>query len=286
MELKIITGLSGAGKSTIVNKLEDLGYYCIDNLPPTLLEKFLELIVASGTDTQKIALVIDIRGRAFFNGLSETLNKLKKTYTNCEIIFLEASVQSLVKRYQETRRAHPLNNGENDDLIDGIHTEIEMTRFLRDMADRIIDTTDMRRRDLDALIVKAFSEKEYSKAIEVEFSSFGFKNGLPLHADMVFDVRFVDNPYYEKDLKHLTGEDELVYSFVFFKQIANDYYDKIFSLLKLALGEYAKEGRSHLTIAVGCTGGKHRSVAYAKRLSEEFKLLGYKTELKHRDIAL
>lgn len=286
MELKIITGLSGAGKSTIVNKLEDLGYYCIDNLPPTLLEKFLELIVSSGTNTQKIALVIDIRGRAFFNGLSETLNKLKKTYSNCEIIFLEASVQSLVKRYQETRRAHPLNTGENDDLIDGIHSEIEMTRFLRNMADRIIDTTDMRRRDLDALIVKAFSEKEYSKAIEVEFSSFGFKNGIPLHADMIFDVRFIDNPYYEKDLKHLTGEDELVYSFVFLKQIANDYYDKIYSLLKLVLNEYAKEGRSQLTVAIGCTGGKHRSVAYSKRLSEEFKLLGYKTELKHRDIAL
>lgn len=286
MEIKIITGLSGAGKSTAVDKLEDMGFYCIDNLPPSLLSKFLDLILNSGAKQQKIALVIDIRGRAFFDGLDKTLKMLKSNYPDCEIVFLEASVQSLVKRFKETRRTHPLNKaGENEgSLVEGIEAEIEITSFIRDMADRIIDTSEMSKRDLDLLLIKAFSGEEPKKTLEIVFNSFGFKNGIPLHADMVFDVRFIENPYYVRELRALTGEDSSVYKYVFEQKFANDFYIKLKDLLDYCFEAYLSEGRNQIIISIGCTGGKHRSVAFAKRLSQDFIRAGYNVQLSHRDI--
>ncbi len=286
MEIKIITGLSGAGKSTVIDKLEDLGYYCIDNLPPSLLTKFFDMIVSSGGGIKKIAIVIDIRGRAFFGDLEDILKNLKKTYSDCEIVFLEAEVNTLVKRFKETRRAHPLSKkGENEgSIVEGIKSEIEMTSFIRDLSDRVIDTTSLSKRELELLLIKAFSHKIPKKSLEIVFNSFGFKNGIPLHADMVFDVRFVENPHYIKELRPLTGEDLEVYDYVFSQKTANEYYEKLYSMLNYCFKAYVEEGRTQLIVSIGCTGGRHRSVAFARKLASEFIKLGYEVQLSHRDI--
>lgn len=287
MEIKIITGLSGAGKSTVIDKLEDLGYYCIDNLPPFLLTKVLDLIVSSGGGVKKIAIVVDIRGRAFFGELATNLKDLKSTYSNCEIVFLEADVNALIKRFKETRRTHPLSkSGENKgSMVDGIKNEIQMTSFIRKIADRIIDTTDMSKRDLELLLIKAFTDETPQKTIEIVFNSFGFKNGIPLHADMIFDVRFVENPYYKKELRFLTGEDNAVYDYVFSQDISIKFYEKLYDLLKFCFEAYLKEGRTQLIVSIGCTGGKHRSVSFVRRLASDFIKLGYNVQLSHRDMS-
>ncbi len=286
MDIKIITGLSGAGKSSVVDKLEDMGYYCIDNLPPALLEKFVELIAEKRENkSQKVAIVIDIRGRAFFDELKEQLEKLLFKYPNTQIVFLEASISTLVKRFKETRRTHPLSiGGENENsMIDAIEKEIKVTQFLKDMAHKVIDTSSMSRRELDLLLIKIFADNPKEKISEIIFNSFGFKHGIPLHADMVFDVRFIENPHYVKELRPLTGEDKDVYDFIFAQEIAENYYKKMYELLDYSFKAYLSEGRSQITVSIGCTGGRHRSVAFACRLASDFKKQGFKISLNHRD---
>ncbi len=287
VEIKIITGLSGAGKSTVIDKLEDMGFYCIDNLPPQLLEKFLDLIIDSDSKkSQKVAIVIDIRGRAFFSKLEEYLGDVRIKYDDIEIIFLEANPDTLVKRFKETRRSHPLSlDGENESsMVKAIEEEIKQTSFLRKMADKVIDTSNMSKRELNLLLLKVFSIKSVQENTEIIFNSFGFKYGVPLHADMVFDVRFIENPYYIKELRNLTGEDKPVYDFIFDQEVANDYYKKLYELLNFSFKCYSDEARNQLVVSIGCTGGKHRSVAYTKRLATEFKKEGYNVKMTHRDM--
>lgn len=285
-KIKIITGLSGAGKSTVVDKLEDMGFYCIDNLPPALLEKFLDLILDSKSEsTQKLAIVIDIRGRAFFSNLKEILRDLSLKYKDIEILFLEADTKTLVKRFKETRRNHPLSlNGNNESsMIKAIEEEIQETMFLREMADKIIDTSTMSKRELDLLLLKIFSIKSVQENTEIIFNSFGFKHGIPLHADMVFDVRFIENPYYIKELRSLSGEDRAVYDFIFDQEISQEFYNKLYSLLDFCFKCYTNEARNQIIVSIGCTGGRHRSVAFTKRLANDFKEKGYNVKISHRD---
>ncbi len=285
-QIKIITGLSGAGKSTVIDKLEDMGFYCIDNLPPALLEKFLDLIIDSkAKTTQKVAIVIDIRGRAFFEGLKENLSKLKLKYEDVEVIFLEANRHVLVKRFKETRRTHPLSlEGKNESsMINAIEEEIRCTAFLKEIADKIIDTSSMSKRELNLLLLKIFSIKSVQESTEIIFNSFGFKYGVPLHADMIFDVRFIENPFYIKDLRPLSGEDKPVYDFIFSQEISEEYYQKLFELLDFSFKCYSDEARNQIVVSIGCTGGKHRSVAFTKRLATEFSQKGYNVKMSHRD---
>lgn len=285
-EIKIITGLSGAGKSTVIDKLEDMGFYCIDNLPPALLEKFLDLILDSKSDAvQKVAIVIDIRGRAFFKDLKDVLKELSVKYHDIEVLFLEADIKTLVKRFKETRRNHPLSlNGNNESsMVKAIEEEIEETKFLKEMADKVIDTSTMSKSELNLLLLKIFSIKSVKEGTEIVFNSFGFKHGIPLHADMIFDVRFIDNPYYIKELRELSGEDKAVYDFIFDQKMSQDFYNKLYSLLDFCFQCYSNEARNQIIVSIGCTGGKHRSVAFTKRLAMEFKEKGYNVKMTHRD---
>lgn len=279
--LVIITGMSGAGKTVAVQSFEDLGYYCVDNLPPTLLPKFLELMKDSTNNITKVALVMDLRGREFFDSLFEALDVLNdEDWLKEHILFLDAKDTALVSRYKETRRSHPLAVGSLP--LTGISREREILDELRGRAQRIIDTTDLKPRELRDKILKIYSE-DHQDIFSINMVSFGFKYGLPIDADLVFDVRFLPNPHYVGHLQPLTGLNQEVYSYVFKWSDTQKFIEKTLDLLKFMLPQYKKEGKSQLVIAIGCTGGQHRSVAiaehFAKVLSE-----GYITHVSHRDI--
>lgn len=279
--LVIITGMSGAGKTVAVQSFEDLGYYCVDNLPPTLLPKFLELMKDSTNNITKVALVMDLRGREFFDSLFEALDVLNdEDWLKEHILFLDAKDTALVSRYKETRRSHPLAVGGLP--LTGISQEREILDELRGRAQRIIDTTDLKPRELRDKILKIYSE-DHEEIFSINMVSFGFKYGLPIDADLVFDVRFLPNPHYVGHLQPLTGLNQEVSSYVFKWSDTQKFIDKTLDLLKFMLPQYKKEGKSQLVIAIGCTGGQHRSVAiaehFAKALSE-----GYITHVSHRDI--
>ncbi len=280
-KLVIITGMSGAGKTVAVQSFEDLGYYCVDNLPPTLLPKFLELMKDSTNNIQKVALVMDLRGREFFDSLFDALDVLaKEEWIDEHILFLDAKDEKLVSRYKETRRSHPLAA---DDLpLKGIRQEREILDELRGRAQRIIDTTNLKPRELREEIVSKYRE-EKQEIFSVHFVSFGFKHGLPIDADLVFDVRFLPNPHYVAQMQPLTGLNKEVSSYVFKWAETKMFNKKLLDLLQFMLPQYKREGKSQLVIAIGCTGGQHRSVAlaeyYAKELSDQ-----YITHVNHRDI--
>lgn len=279
--LVIITGMSGAGKTLAVQSFEDLGYYCVDNLPPTLLPKFLELMKDSTNNITKVALVMDLRGREFFDSLFEALDVLKEEdWLKEHILFLDAKDTSLVSRYKETRRSHPLAFGGLP--LTGISQEREILDELRGRAQRIIDTTDLKPRELRDKILKIYSE-EHQEIFSVNMVSFGFKYGLPIDSDLVFDVRFLPNPHYIGHLQPLTGLNQEVSSYVFKWSDTQKFMEKVLDLLEFMLPQYKKEGKSQLVIAIGCTGGQHRSVAisehFAKVMSEN-----YITHVSHRDI--
>ncbi|WP_164215932.1 RNase adapter RapZ [Virgibacillus sp. YIM 98842] len=280
-KLVIITGMSGAGKTVAVQSFEDLGYYCVDNLPPTLLPKFLELMKDSTNNIQKVALVMDLRGREFFDSLFDALDVLaKEEWIDEHILFLDAKDEKLVSRYKETRRSHPLAA---DDLpLKGIRQEREILDELRGRAQRIIDTTNLKPRELREKIVSKYRE-EKQEIFSVHFVSFGFKHGLPIDADLVFDVRFLPNPHYVAQMQPLTGLNKEVSSYVFKWAETKMFNKKLLDLLQFMLPQYKREGKSQLVIAIGCTGGQHRSVAlaeyYAKELSDQ-----YITHVNHRDI--
>jgi UPF0042 nucleotide-binding protein len=278
--LVIISGVSGSGKSTAMNVLEDLGYYCVDNLPMTLLPKFIELCENSQGDINKIALVVDIREGVFFKGAPQMIKDLKEKGHPIDVIFLDSSDSALVRRYKETRRKHPLSV--NGNILEGISKEREMLRELKELSSHSIDTTDFNVHELKELIKNKF-DKSRSQNLLVNILSFGFKHGYPYDADMVFDVRFLPNPFFIEELKELSGLDEEIVHFIMSKEETVEYIKKLTEFLEFLIPKYEKEGRTYLTIAIGCTGGKHRSVVIAKKLSEHFRHLSPVTI--HRDIS-
>lgn len=280
-KLVIITGMSGAGKTVAVQSFEDLGYYCVDNLPPALLPKFLELMKDATNNIQQVALVMDLRGREFFDTLFEALDRLgKNDWLDEHILFLDAKDESLVSRYKETRRSHPLAV---DGLpLDGIKQERRILDELRGRAHNIINTTDLKPKELREKIVKKYGEQE-QEIFSVHTVSFGFKYGLPIDADLVLDVRFLPNPHYVEHMRPLTGLNSEVSSYVFKWSDTQTFLEKTIDLLQFMLPQYKKEGKSQLVIAIGCTGGQHRSVAIAEHIARQFST-SYVTHVSHRDI--
>ena len=282
MRIVIVTGISGAGKSTALKMLEDVGYFCVDNLPVPLLPKFMEMLILPGSEYTKVALGIDIRSSQKFVQLQETLEKLREKGVKFEILFLDASDQALIKWYNETRRSHPLAGEGKVDK--GIDEERRRLVFLKQQADYIIDTSQMLTRELRAEIHKIFVENKNYKNLYVTILSFGFKYGIPTEADLVFDVRCLPNPFYIEELKHLTGLDEPVYSYVMKWEQTKGVVQRLISLIDYMLPLYCDEGKSQLVIAIGCTGGKHRSVALAQLLYDHLLENGHRTSVNHRDI--
>lgn len=278
MRIVLITGLSGAGKSHALNCFEDLGYYCVDNMPPTLIPKFADLFMQS--ENKKVALVCDMRGAAFFKDLFEALNELEKDDVDYEILFLTANDDVLIRRFKETRRRHPLGDM---GLPGAIQKEREALSELRGKADQVMDTSFLKPWELKAKIVDLYEPEQRDKNMHVSIVSFGFKYGLPPDADLVFDVRFLPNPHYVDHLKALTGEDAKVRDYLWRWAETGKYYEKVRDLLEFSIPFYVKEGKTNLVIAIGCTGGKHRSVVLAEELGRS---LGSRFNLavEHRDI--
>ncbi|MFZ7101305.1 MAG: RNase adapter RapZ [Peptococcaceae bacterium] len=278
----IITGLSGAGKTQAVRSLEDLGYFCVDNLPPLLIPKFAELCTQSKGKVNKVALVIDIRGGQFFDDLFAALEDLKTMGINYEILFLEASNEILINRFKETRRRHPLNP--DGGIIEGINLERERLQELRGRANKIIDTTELKPGQLKEEIQSLWGNSGKNQLLSITVMSFGYKYGIPLDTDLLIDVRFLPNPYYIPELKELTGSDQEVRDYVFKSPISNTFINKYYDLLSFLIPNYISEGKTHLAIAIGCTGGRHRSVALADFLAQLLQKDEYQVTVKHRDI--
>ncbi len=279
LQLVIITGMSGAGKTVAIQSFEDMGYFCIDNMPPNLIPKFWELIKESGKVT-KMALVVDLRSRSFFEEIQNMLVEIENTnFIDTSILFLDASDEELVARYKETRRTHPM--AMNGLVTEGIRKERAILNDLKTQASVIIDTTTLTPRQLREKINQTFKSKG-DQGFRIEFVSFGFKYGLPIDSDIVMDVRFLPNPHYIPELRPLTGKDQPVYDYVMSFDETELFYNKFLDLLQTVLPGYIKEGKSSLTVAIGCTGGQHRSVALTERLAKSLSEK-YKVNVTHRD---
>ncbi|HEU5140452.1 MAG TPA: RNase adapter RapZ [Bacillales bacterium] len=281
IQIVIITGMSGAGKTVAMQSFEDLGFFCIDNLPPTLLSKFVELVKESADKTNKIALVMDLRGREFFESLFEAIDQFSENADiTPQILFLDAKDSVLVRRYKETRRSHPL--APKGSPLGGIGQEREMLSEMKGKAQHYIDTTDLKPRELREKIIQRFSVPS-EQAFTIHVQSFGFKYGVPIDADLVFDVRFLPNPHYVDRMREKTGLDQEVSDYVFKWTETKKFLEKLLDLLLYMLPQYKREGKSQLIIGIGCTGGKHRSVALAEYIAGQ--LAGdYFTHVTHRDI--
>ncbi|MBS5939177.1 RNase adapter RapZ [Clostridium sp.] len=283
MRFIIVTGLSGAGKTEATRSLEDMGYFCVDNLPPKLIPKFAEACVQSQGKIDKVALVIDIRGGIFFDDLFESLNYLKAQEFKYEILFLDASDEVLVKRFKESRRSHPLAPGSR--IITGINEERKKLREVKDRADIIIDTSKYAIKDLREEMSKNYGNaKQPEKDLSITVLSFGFKYGIPVDADLVFDVRFIPNPFYIPKLKPFSGNDEPVRDYVLAQEETKGFIKRTDDLLEFLIPYYKKEGKRQLIVSVGCTGGRHRSVAIANSLYETLAKRNYSVSVEHRDI--
>jgi len=280
MEFLLITGMSGAGKSLALNYFEDMGFFCVDNLPPALISKFAELCLQS--DLEKIALVSDIRGREFFNELFKELERIENMNLDYDILFLEASDDVLIRRYKESRRRHPLD--EEGRILDAIERERTLLEELRGRATRIIDTGELEISKLKEELNQLFLSETDKDLLHLSLISFGFKYGIPRDADLVMDVRFLPNPYYVESLRKKTGNDQEVRDYVLKWPLTDKFYNKFFDLINFLLPEYKKEGKSHLSIAIGCTGGKHRSVTTVIKLAEFLADQDFNINLEHRDI--
>jgi len=278
----IITGLSGSGKSTAVAAFEDAGFYCVDNMPVALLPKFLELPVESDSEIAGIAFVMDLREKGFLSKYTMVFDGLKREGYRFEILFLEADEQMLLQRYSTTRRHHPLSQGKG--LLEGIRTEKEQLIQLRSAADKIIDTSQFNVHELKAYILEFARKSKKHGLMRINILSFGFKYGIPHEADLIVDVRFLPNPYFVPELKALDGEAPKVKDFIMTKSETNRFLDKYFDLLDYLIPLYEKEGKSYLTIAVGCTGGRHRSVTVARCIHDHIKPSRKHTQISHRDI--
>lgn len=284
MRCVIVTGMSGAGKSTALKMLEDVGYFCVDNLPVPLIPKMADLLRVPGTEINKAALGVDIRSGQSFEELEKVLEELDSTGTQYEILFLESSDDVLIKRYKETRRFHPLAG--NEGRVDqGIRMERQRIQFLRKRADYLIDTSHMLTRELKAELNKIFVQNKEYKNLYISVLSFGFKYGIPADADLVFDVRFLPNPYYIEELRPKSGNDKEVRDYVMQNEKANVFLEKLSDMVEFLIPNYILEGKTQLVIGIGCTGGKHRSVTLANEL---FRVLSknenYGVRIEHRDI--
>mgnify|MGYP000085538753 CR=1 FL=1 len=284
MRIVIVTGMSGAGKSTVLKMFEDIGYYCVDNMPIALVEKFVELAVAGNSDLKNIALGVDIRSGQAFAGFDAVLEHMSNAGVKYEILFLDCADAVLVKRYKETRRSHPLAVGDRIDK--GIALEREALAFLKKKSDYIIDTSSLLTRDLRQEIERIFVQNEKYNNLFVTILSFGFKYGIPADADLVFDVRFLPNPYYVEKLKPLTGNDKPIQDYVMGCPQAVEFMDKLEDMINFLIPNYILEGKNSLVIAIGCTGGKHRSVTLANELYRRLSDKDYGIKIEHRDIML
>lgn len=282
IRLVIVTGMSGAGKTQAIKYLEDLGYFCVDNLPPALMPKMAELCMQSEGKLQRLALGIDIRGGQFFNHIVTALDELEKAGFAYQILFMDASDEALVRRYKESRRRHPL--ALQGRLLEGIRKERKLMQDLRGRASKIIDTSGLKLSALRRELAEFFPPEEEGLGLHVNIVSFGFKHGIVLDADLVLDVRFLPNPHYVEDLKALTGEDKLVQEYVMKWGVTQQFWRRLTGLVGFLLPQYITEGKSQLTIALGCTGGQHRSVCLAVKLGEWVKERGYTYSVEHRDI--
>ncbi|MBI4733523.1 MAG: RNase adapter RapZ [Rubrobacteridae bacterium] len=282
MEFALITGLSGAGKSEAIKSFEDMGFFCIDNLPPSLIPKMAELCSLPGSKIKQVAVVCDVRGREFFEDLFGELRHLDKLQVPYQIIFLEASDEALVKRFKETRRRHPLS--EEGAIIEGIHKERHIMEQLRGQANLIIDTSDLASFELKDKIRTAFLRQDKEKkGIMITIMSFGYKFGMPLDADLVMDVRFMPNPHYIESLRCYDGTNENVRDFVLNRSETQEFLKKLNEMFEFLLPRYVVEGKTHLTIAIGCTGGTHRSVAIAEETAKFLRAKEYNVVVRHRD---
>lgn len=282
MDFLIISGLSGAGKTRTANVLEDLDFYCVDNLPTALLTKFAELCLATRGRYERVALVTDVRGQESFTELFAALDELRKMGVTYRILFVEASEATIIKRYKETRRPHPLA-AEGGSIQDAVEREIELLAPMRDAADYIVNTTGLTLSMLQNRI-RGFFEGQRRRGLLVNVESFGFKYGIPMDADMVLDVRFLPNPFYVEELRAMTGMDAPVREYVLSSDTAQDFLDRLCGMIDFLLPQYAEEGRYGLTIAVGCTGGQHRSVAVAKALADHLQDMGEDVQFSNRDL--
>ena len=283
MEYVIVTGMSGAGKSTGLKIMEDIGYFCVDNFPIPLLEKFAEFAASGETQLKRIAFGMDIRNGEALQQLSGIIQNLRARGNHVQILFMDASDEVLVKRYKETRRAHPLAG--TDRVEKGIELERKQVKFLKEMADYIIDTSQLLTRELNAAIGDIFLGHQEYENIYLTILSFGFKYGIPSDADLVFDVRFLPNPYYLEELRPKTGNDPEIQQFVMKSPEAGEFLDKLEDMVRFLIPNYIKEGKNRLVIAIGCTGGKHRSVTLTNALYERLKKnQKYGLRAEHRDI--
>ena len=282
MRFVVVTGMSGSGKRTAMKMLEDVGFYCVDNLPIPLLEKFVDLIAMPNSEINKVALGLDVRSDQLFEEARKALENLKKSGYLFEILFMDASNRVLLKRYKETRRMHPLSM--DGRVEDGINKEREILKTIKEESDYVIDTSNLLTRELKEEIDRIFVMNEEYNSLMVTILSFGFKNGIPADADLVFDVRFLPNPYYIDEMKHQTGNDKAVQDFVLSFPEAGEFLNKLEDMIRFLIPNYVKEGKYQLVIGIGCTGGKHRSVTLANELYRRMKNQGnYGLKLYHRD---
>ena len=282
MRFVIVTGMSGAGKSTALKMLEDMGYFCVDNLPIAMFPGFVQMIENSETSMKKVALGVDVRSGQDISGLEKDLEQMDEKGIKYEILFLDAKDSVLVKRYKETRRQHPLSGSGRVDT--GIAKEREKTAFLKMKATYILDTSKMLTRELKIELEKIFVKGESFCNLYITVMSFGFKYGIPLEADLIMDVRCLPNPFYIPELKHLTGLDKDVRDYVLESEETTEFLKRLLSMLDFSVPLYLKEGKSELVVGIGCTGGKHRSVTIAMQLNDHFRKKGYRCVIQHRDI--
>lgn len=284
MRFVVVTGMSGGGKRTALKMLEDAGYYCVDNLPVSLIEKFVELLATPNSEISKAALGVDVRSDPKFGEVVNILEKLKANGYNFEILFMDANDQVLVKRYKESRRMHPLETG-GGRVEEGVRQEREILQGIKHKADYVIDTSNLLTRELKEELDRIFVQNEEYNSLMINIVSFGFKYGMPADADLVFDVRFLPNPFYIDELKHQTGNDKGVQDYVMSFPEAHEFMDKLTDLINFLIPNYIKEGKYQLVIGIGCTGGRHRSVTLANELYARLKDHGnYGLKLSHRDV--
>jgi len=283
MQFVIVSGLSGAGKSKAASDLEDLGFYCVDNMPAEMIPQFAQICLATKGRYDKVALVTDVRGGLNFDTLFQSLDALDQMHLKYSIVFMEASTDVIIKRFKETRRTHPLMR-DGTPFLEAVERERELLAPIRNRASAIVDTSELTTGKLRGLLIDLVAGGIRERSLTVRIVSFGFKYGLPLDADLVFDVRFLPNPFYIAELKTKTGLDEPVRNFVFQYQQTKDYVEKLEDLIAFSLPKYVDEGKNDLVIAIGCTGGRHRSVAIAKELADFTAKRGYATVTSHRDM--
>lgn len=284
LNIIVITGLSGSGKSTAINALEDIGYFCVDNLPVLLLPKFLELRSWGASEPQKLALGMDLREKEFVRKHREIFQQLRDEGYHLGVVFLTASEEVLIKRYSQTRRQHPVSNGKS--LLDSIRSEKTQLEDLKEFADKIIDTSSLTIHELKSVIIQHAHQNEKIERMRISVLSFGYKNGIPVDADLLIDVRFISNPFFVPELKNHDGRDERVARFVKEQPETQGFFNIYFSLLEYLIPLYEKEGKSYLTIAVGCTGGRHRAVTVSEEVFARLRGLRRDVTLTHRDVDL